>query len=43
MDFESEYSFDKVNDSILLDIFPIVLIIIVIFLLYTVYKKIRRR
>jgi hypothetical protein len=43
MGFESEYSFDKVNDSILLDIFPIVLVIIVLFLLYTGYKKIRRR
>lgn len=43
MGFESDYSFDKVNDSILLHVFPVVLIIIVLFLVYTGYNRIRRR
>ena len=43
MGFESEYHFDKVNDSILLHIFPFVLILLVLFVAYKFYKKIRRR
>ena len=42
MGFESEYHFDKVNDSILLHIFPFVLILFVLFIAYKIYKKIRR-
>ena len=42
MGFESEYHFDKVNDSILLHIFPFVAILFVLFLAYLVYKRIRR-
>ena len=42
MGFESEYHFDKVNDSILLHIFPFVLILFVLFLAYLIYKRIRR-
>lgn len=42
MGFESEYHFDKVNDSILLHIFPFVLILFVLFLAYLLYKRIRR-
>ena len=42
MGFESEYHFDKVNDSILLHIFPFVLILFVIYIAYRFYKKIRR-
>ena len=42
MDFEREYHFDKVNDSILLHIFPIVLALFVLFVVYLAYKRIRR-
>ena len=42
MGFESEYHFDKVNDSILLHIFPFVLILFVLFLVYLFLKRIRR-
>lgn len=42
MGFESEYHFDKVNDSILLHILPFVLILFVLFLAYLLLKKIRR-
>ena len=42
MGFESEYHFDKVNDSILLHIFPFVLILFVLFLAYLLYKRLRR-
>lgn len=42
MGFESEYHFDKVNDSILLQIFPFVLVLFVLFLAYLLYKRIRR-
>ena len=42
MGFESEYHFDKVNDSILLHIFPFVLILFVLFLAYLLLKRIRR-
>ena len=34
MDFDKEYKFEKVNDSILLHIFPIVLILFVLFVAY---------
>ena len=42
MGFESEYHFDKVNDSILLHIFPFILILFVLFLVYLFLKRIRR-
>ncbi|MGN0177473.1 MAG: adhesin [Methanobrevibacter sp.] len=42
MGFESEYHFDKVNDSILLHIFPFILILFVLFLVYLLIKRIRR-
>ena len=42
MGFESEYHFDKVNDSILLHIFPFILILFVLFVAYLLYKRIRR-
>ncbi|WP_405307244.1 adhesin [Methanobrevibacter sp.] len=42
MGFESEYHFDKVNDSILLHIFPFILILFVLFLAYLLFKRIRR-
>ena len=41
MGFESEYHFDKVNDSILLHIFPFVLILFVLFLVYLFWRRIR--
>lgn len=41
MGFENEYHFDKVNDSILLHIFPFVLILFVLFLVYLFWKRIR--
>ena len=42
MGFNQEYEFTKVNDSILLHIFPFVLILFILFLAYLGYKKIRR-
>jgi len=42
MGFESEYHFDKVNDSILLHIFPFILILFVLFIAYLFLKRIRR-
>ena len=42
MNFESEYHFDKVNDSILLQAFPFILILFILFVAYWGYKKIRR-
>jgi hypothetical protein len=42
MGFESEYHFDKVNDSILLHIFPFILVLFVLFVAYLFIKKIRR-
>lgn len=42
MGFESEYKFEKVNDSILLHIFPFVAILFILFLAYLAYKKIRK-
>lgn len=42
MGFNQEYKFDKVNDSILLHIFPFVLILFVLFLAYLAYKRIRK-
>ncbi len=42
MGFESEYHFDKVNDSILLHIFPFVLIFLVLLIAYVFLKRIRR-
>ena len=42
MGFESEYHFDKVNDSILLHIFPFVAILFILFIAYLFLKRIRR-
>ena len=42
MGFESEYHFDKVNDSILLHIFPFILILFVLFVAYLFLKRTRR-
>ena len=42
MGFESEYHFDKVNDSILLHVFPFVLIFFVLCVVYLFLKRIRR-
>ena len=42
MGFESEYRFDKVNDSILLHIFPFILILFVLFVAYLFLKRTRR-
>ena len=42
MGFESEYHFDKVNDSILLHVFPFILIFFVLFIVYLFLKRIRR-
>ena len=42
MGFESEYHFDKVNDSILLHIFPFVVILFVLLIAYRFFKRIRR-
>ena len=42
MNFQSEYKFEKVNDSILLDIFPFILILFILFLAYLLWKRIRR-
>ena len=42
MDFEREYHFDKVNDSILLHIFPFILILFILFIAYLGYQRIRR-
>ena len=41
MGFESEYHFDKVNDSILLHLLPFVLIFVVLILAYLFMKRIR--
>ena len=42
MGFESEYSFDKVNDSLLLHIFPFVLIFFILFIAYLIRNRFRR-
>jgi len=42
MNFNQEYKFEKVNDSILLHIFPFIAILFVLFLAYLGYKKIRK-
>jgi hypothetical protein len=42
MGFDQEYNFDRVNDSILLHIFPFVLIFFILILAYVGYKKIKR-
>ena len=42
MDFDKEYKFEKVNDSILLHILPFALILFVLIIAYRFMKKIRR-
>ena len=41
MGFQNEYHFDKVHDSILLHIFPFVLVLFILFLVYLFWKRIR--
>ena len=43
MNFEREYHFDKINEPILVAIFPYVLAIVVLILLCEGLKRIRRR
>lgn len=43
MDFQREYTFDKVNESILISILPYVLVIVVVIILCKVFKRIRRK
>ena len=40
MDFDREYHFDKVNDTILLKVLPVVLIILVIMFIYVIFKRV---
>lgn len=42
MGFDSEYKFEKVNDSILLQIFPFILILFILFLAILAYRRLRR-
>ena len=42
MGFDSEYEFEKTNDSILLHVFPIILVIIVLYIAYSIWKRLRR-
>lgn len=42
MGFESEYHFEKFNDSILLHVFPFVLIFFILCLVYLFLKRVRR-
>ena len=41
MSFDKEYHFDKVNDSILLHVFPFVLVIFVLIIAYMLMKRLR--
>ena len=41
MGFESEYHFDKVNDSLLLHIFPFILVLFVLFIAYLFMKRVK--
>ncbi len=41
MGFESEYHFDKVNDSLLLHVFPFILVLFVLLVAYLFMKRIR--
>ncbi len=43
MDFDRQYHFDKVNDTILLTILPIVLVILVIMFIYVIFKRLLHR
>lgn len=43
MDFARQYHFDKVNDSILISVLPYVLVIVIVMLICTGYRKIRRK
>ncbi len=42
MEFNKEYSFDKVNDSILIDILPFIIIILIIIAIVIIIRRIRR-
>ena len=41
MNFEKEYHFDKVNDSILLHVFPFILVLFILFVAYKLMKRLR--
>ena len=41
MNFQSEYEFNKVNDSLLLHVFPFVLVLFVLFVAYLFMKRMR--
>ena len=41
MGFESEYHFDKVNDSLLLHVFPFILVLFVLLVAYLFMKRVR--
>lgn len=43
MDFEREYNFDKVNDSILISMLPFLLIAIVLLGIYLLIRKVKKR
>lgn len=43
MDFASNYRFDKVNHSILLDFLPFILIGLLLLIIFGLYRKLRRR
>ncbi|WP_303336344.1 adhesin [Methanobrevibacter sp.] len=42
MDFEGSYSFDKTNESILIDILPFLSIIILVLLVYLLVKRVKK-
>lgn len=42
MDFEREYSFDKVNDSVLINMLPFLLIVIGLLFIYLLIKKVKK-
>lgn len=42
MDFEREYTFDKVNESILIDLIPFLIIIIALLFIYLLIKQVRK-
>ena len=43
MDFEREYSFEKVNDSLLVNLLPVLLIVIAILFIILIIKRVRVR
>jgi hypothetical protein len=41
MGFDREYEFHKYNESILIDIIPIILILGILFIIYIIIRRIR--